>query len=180
MRNGLRPIYVGLFAPLHHSLGFRLISNDSPLLRLSSQVLCNQETTLHSLAHLFLGDSPTIFLHRICLVVHFAGGVTLPPHKRHRLTDDERESSAGRQQRDDEQGAEENFRPASLAMLLDYIMSKFPAASKPLAQPSSRRFHVFEAAGLVKESSQRSSNLSWFDHIRFACESAQSKFEAKI
>ena len=69
---------------------------------------------------------------------------------------------------------------ASLAMLLDYIMSKFPAASKSLAQPSSRRFRVFEAAGLVEESSQRSSNLSWFDHVRFACESAQSKFEAKI
>ena len=59
-------------------------------------------------------------------------------------------------------------------------MSKFPAASKPLARPSSRRFHVFETAGLVEESSQRSSNLSWFEHIRFACESAQSKFETKI
>ena len=59
-------------------------------------------------------------------------------------------------------------------------MTKFPSASKPLAQPSSRRFRVFEAAGPVEESSQRSSNLSWFDHIRFACESAQSKFEAKI
>ena len=81
-----------------------------------------------------------------------------PPHKRRRLTDDdssddERESSASRQQRDDEQG-DENFRPASLAMLLDYIMSKFPAASKPLARLSSRRFHVFETAGLVEESSQ--------------------------
>ena len=107
------------------------------------------------------------------------------PHKRHRLTDDdssddERESSASRQQRDDEQGNEDNFRPASLAILLDYIMSKFPAASKPLAQPSSRRFHVLETAGLVEESSQRSSNLSWFEYIRFACESAQLKFETKI
>ena len=110
----------------------------------------------------------------------FRRGSDPPPHKRRRLTDDERESSAGRQQRDDEQGDEENFRPASLAMLLDYIMSKFPAASKPLVQPSSRRFHVYEAAGLVEESSQRSSNLSWFEHIRFACESAQSKFETKI
>ena len=115
----------------------------------------------------------------------FRRGSDPSPHKRRRLTDDdssddERESSASRQQRDDEQGDEENFRPASLAMLLDYIMSKFPAASKPLAQPSSRRFHVFETAGLVEESSQRSSNLSWFEHIRFACESAQSKFETKI
>ena len=115
----------------------------------------------------------------------FRRGSDPPPHKRLRLTDDdssddERELSASRQQRDDEQGDEENFRPASLAMLLDYIMSKFPAASKPLAQPSSRRFHVFETAGLVEESSQRSSNLSWFEHIRFACESAQSKFETKI
>ena len=113
----------------------------------------------------------------------FRRGSDPPPHKRRRLTDDssddERESSASRQQRDDEQGDEEHFRPAFLAMLLDYIMSKFPAASKPLAQPSSRRFHVFETAGLVEESSQRSSNLSWFEHIRFACESAQLKFETK-
>ena len=115
----------------------------------------------------------------------FRQGSDHSPHKRRRLTDDdssddERESSAGRQQQDDEQGDEENFRPAFLALLLDYIMSKFPAASKPLAQPSSRRFRVSEASGLVEESSQRSSNLSWFDHIRFACESAQSKFEMKI
>ena len=107
-----------------------------------------------------------------------------PPHKRRRLSDessdDEGESSASRQQRDDKQADEENFRPASLALLLDYIMSKFPSASKPLAQPSSRRFHVFETAGLVEESSQRSSNLAWFDHMRFACESAQSKiFEGR-
>ena len=115
----------------------------------------------------------------------FRRGSDPPPHKRRRLTDDdssddERESSASRQQRDDEQADEENFRPASLAILLDYIMSKFPTASKPLAQPSSRRFHVYETAGLVEESSQRSFNLAWFEHIRFACESAQSKFETKI
>ena len=39
MRNELRQSYVGQFAPLHHSLGFRRITSDSPLLRLSSQVL---------------------------------------------------------------------------------------------------------------------------------------------
>ena len=125
---------------------------------------------------------------RIRPVAHFAQEVTLPPpppHKRRRLTDEdssdeERETSTGRQQQDEEEGDEENFRPASLALLLDYIMNKFPAASKPLAQPSTRRFRVFEAAGLVEESSQRSSNLSWFDHVRFACESTQSKFETKI
>ena len=92
-------------------------------------------------------------------------GSDTPPHKRRRLSDDssadEGESSSSRRQRD-----EENFRPASLALLLDYIMKKFPAASKPLVQPSSRRFHVFETAGLVDESSQRSSNLAWFDHMR--------------
>ena len=115
----------------------------------------------------------------------FRPGGDPPPHKRRRLTDEdssdeERESSTGRPQQDEEEGDEENFRPASLALLLDYIMNKFPAASKPLAQPSTRRFRVFEAAGLVEESSQRSSNLSWFDHVRFACESAQSKFETKI
>ena len=115
----------------------------------------------------------------------FRPGGDPPPHKRRRLTDEdssdeERESSTGRQQQDEEEGDEENFRPASLALLLDYIMNKFPAASKPLAQPSTRRFRVFEAAGFVEESSQRSSNLSWFDHVRFACESTQSKFETKI
>ena len=111
-------------------------------------------------------------------------GSDTPPHKRRRLSDDssadEGESSSSRRQRDDQQEDEENFRPASLALLLDYIMKKFPAASKSLAQPSSRRFHVFETAGLVDESSQRSSNLAWFDHMRSACESAQSKFESRI
>ena len=114
----------------------------------------------------------------------FRQGSDPPPHKRRRLTDessdDEGESSASRQQRDDEQADEENFLPASLALLFDYIMSKFPTASKPLAQPSSRRFHVFETAGLVEESSQRLSNLAWFEHMRFACELAQSKiFEGR-
>ena len=59
-------------------------------------------------------------------------------------------------------------------------MKKFPAASKPLVQPSSKRFHIFEAAGLVDESSQRSSNLAWFEHMRTACDSAQTKFESRI
>ena len=111
-------------------------------------------------------------------------GSDTPPNKRRRLSGDssadEGESSSSRRQRDDQQEDEENFRPASLALLLDYIMKKFPAASKPLAQPSSRRFHVFETAGLVDESSPRSSNLAWFDHMRSACESAQSKFESRI
>ena len=111
-------------------------------------------------------------------------GSDTPPRKRRRLSDyssaDEGESSSNRRQRDDQQDDEENFRPASLALLLDYIMKNFPAASKPLVQPSSKRFHVFEAAGLVDESSQRSSNLAWFDHMRTACESAQTKFESRI
>ena len=59
-------------------------------------------------------------------------------------------------------------------------MSKFPVAPKPLAQPSIRRFHVFGAAGFVQESSQRSSNISWFDHVQFACASTQSKFETRF
>ena len=53
-------------------------------------------------------------------------------------SDDERESSAGRLLPDEEEGDKENCRPASLALLLDYIMSKFPAASRPLARPSNR------------------------------------------
>ena len=111
-------------------------------------------------------------------------GSDTPPRKRCRLSDDssadEDESSHARRQRDDQQDDEDNFRPASLALLLDYITSKFPAASKPLVQPSSKRFHVIEVAGLVDESSQPSSNLAWFGHMRTACDSAQTKFEAKI
>ena len=111
-------------------------------------------------------------------------GSDTPPRKRRRLSDDssadEDESSHTRRQRDDQQDDEDNFRPASLTLLLDYITSKFPAASKPLVQPSSKRFHVMEVAGLVDESSQPSSNLAWFGHMRIACDSAQVKFEAKI
>ena len=89
-------------------------------------------------------------------------------------------SSAGLLQLDEEEGDEENCRPASLALLLDRIMSKFPVAPKALAQPSTRRFHVFWVAGFVQESSQRSSNISWFDHVQFACASTQSKFETRF
>ena len=111
-------------------------------------------------------------------------GSDTPPRKRCRLSDgssaDEDELSYTRRQRDDQQDDEDNFRPASLALLLDYITRKIPATSKPLVQPSSKRFHVFEVAGLVDESSQSSSNLAWFGHMRTACDSAQTKFEAKI
>ena len=55
-------------------------------------------------------------------------------------SDHGRNSSAGLLQLDDQDGDEENYLPASLALLLDYIMSKFPVALKPLAQPSTRRF----------------------------------------
>ena len=49
-----------------------------------------------------------------------------------------RNSSAGLLQPDEQEGSEENGLPASLALLLGYIMSKFPAASKPLARLSNR------------------------------------------
>ena len=68
--------YVGRFAPLHHSLGFRHSSSDSTLLRLSSQVLRIQKAILHPLVH--LGDGPTIPL-RVRLDVHLARGVILLP-----------------------------------------------------------------------------------------------------
>ena len=111
-------------------------------------------------------------------------GSDTPPRKRRRLSGDssadEDASSHTRRQRDDQQDEEDNFRPASLSLLLDYTTRKFPAASKPLVQPSSKRFHVMETAGLVDESSQQSSNLAWFGHMRNACDSAQRKFEGKI
>ena len=124
-----RLIYMGRFAPLHSSLGFRLIGNGSLLL-----------------VHLCLGDNHTpshlTSLPQIRPVAHFAQGGDSPPHKRRRLpvensSDDERKPSAVLLP-DEGEGDKENCRLASLALLLDYIMSKFPVASKPLARPSNR------------------------------------------
>ena len=87
------------------------------------------------------------------------------PHKRSRHSgnsSEEVDSYQNRQQRDDQQDEEDNFRPASLDLLLKYITTKFPVASQPLIQPSSKRFHVMECACVVDESSQQSSNLPWF------------------
>ena len=71
-------------------------------------------------------------------------GSDTPPRKRRRLSgnssEDEDPSSQNRQQRDDQQDEEDNFRPASLDLLLNYITKKFLAASQPLVQPSSKRF----------------------------------------
>ena len=114
---------------------------------------------------------------------HLAGGVILPPRKRRRHSgnsSDEDSAYQNRQQRDDQQDEEDNFRPSSLDLLLNYITRKFPAASQPLIQPSSIRFHVMESAGLVDESSQQASNLAWFGYMRSACDAAQRKFEAKV
>ena len=69
LRGEIRP-------PLHHSLGFRHSSSNSPLLRLFSQVLRIQKAILHPLIH--LGDGPTIPL-RVRLGVHLARGVILLP-----------------------------------------------------------------------------------------------------
>ena len=89
-------------------------------------------------------------------------------------------SSAGLLQLDEQDGDEENYLPASLALLLDYITSKFLVAFKPLAQPSTRRFMSLGLRSFVQESSQRSSNISWFDHVQFACASTQSQFEPRF
>ena len=63
---------------------------------------------------------------------------------------------------------------------MKYITSKFPTASQPLIQPSSKRFHAMECAGAVDESSQQSSNLAWFSHMRSACDTTQRKFESRV
>ena len=111
------------------------------------------------------------------------GSHTPPPRKRRRHSgnsSDEDSAYQNRQQRDDQQDEEDNFRPSSLDLLLNYITRKFPAASQPLIQPSSIRFHVTESAGLVDESSQQASNLAWFGYMRSACDAAQRKFEARV
>ena len=51
-------------------------------------------------------------------------------------SDHSRNSSVGLLQMDEEEGDVENCRPSSLALLLDYIMSMFPVAPKPLSQAS--------------------------------------------
>ena len=110
-------------------------------------------------------------------------GSRSPSRKRSRLSgnsSEEDDSYQSRQQRDDQQDEEDNFRPASLDLLLKYITTKFPAASQPLIQPSSKRFHVMECAGIVDESAQQSSNLPWFSHMRSACDATQRKFDARV
>ena len=105
------------------------------------------------------------------------------PRKRSRHSgnsSEEDDSYQSRQQRDDQQDEEDNFRPASLDLLLKYITTKFPAASQPLTQPSSKRFHVMECAGVVDESAQQSSNLAWFSHMRSACDATQRKFDSRV
>ena len=89
-------------------------------------------------------------------------------------------SSAVVLQLDEQDGDEENYLPASLALLLDYIMNKFLVALKPLAQPSTRRFVSLGLRSFVQESSRRSSNISWFDYVQFACASTQSQFEPRF
>ena len=95
-------------------------------------------------------------------------------------SDHSRNSSAVLLQLDEQDGDEENYLPASLALLLDYIMCKFLVALKPLARPSTRRFMSLGLRSFVQESSQRSSNISWFDHVQFACASTQSRFEPRF
>ena len=110
-------------------------------------------------------------------------GSQTPPRKRRRHSgnsSDEDPASQSRQHRDDQQEEEDNFRPSSLDLLLNYITSTFPAASQPFIQPSSKRFHIMESAGLVDESSQQTSNLAWYGCMRSAWDSAQRKFDAKV
>ena len=110
-------------------------------------------------------------------------GSQTPPRKRRRHcgnSSDEDPASQSRQHRDDQQEEEDNFRPSSLDLLLNYITSTFPAASQPFIQPSSKRFHIMESAGLVDESSQQTSNLAWYGCMRSAWDSAQTKFDAKV
>ena len=95
-------------------------------------------------------------------------------------SDHGRNSSAVLLQLDEQDGDAGNYLPASLALLLDYIMSKFLVALKPLAQPSTRRFMSLGLQSFVQESSQRSSNISWFDYVQFACASTQSQFEPRF
>ena len=76
MRSSRLQCYVGRFAPLLHSLGFRHLRSVSLLLHLCSQVLRIQKMTLHTLVH--LGDGPMIPI-RVRLGILLARGVILLP-----------------------------------------------------------------------------------------------------
>ena len=71
-------------------------------------------------------------------------------------------------------------RPSSLAMLLAYIVRKFPVTPSHSPSLPSDDFISFRSAGFVKESSQGSSDISWFKTVPFACESTQSEFKQRF
>ena len=137
MRSGRLKSYVGRFAPLHHSLGFRHVSSDSPLLRLSSQVLRIQKATLHPLVH--LGDGPTIPL-RVRLGVHLARGVILLPTRGVGSRTIHLPMRANHLQVADTGTMSRQTRRIFVLLLwlllLDYIMKKFPAQPPPSPWPS--------------------------------------------
>ena len=72
-------------------------------------------------------------------------------------------------QLDEQDGDEENYLPASLALLLDYIMNMFLVALQPLAQPSTRRFVPLGLRSFVQESSLGYAlNLEGYEGVSFA------------
>ena len=90
----------------------------------------NQETCLPASLTLLLG----------CIMSKFPAASKPLAWLSNRLPD---ENSSGHSlnssavlQMDEKEGDMVNCRPSSLALLLDYIMSKFPVVPKPLAQPS--------------------------------------------
>ena len=164
---------------LLHSLGFRHLPS---LLRLSSLVLLVQSTTLLPLVH--LGDVPSTRL-RIPWDTPLARGVILLPARGVGFQAIRLPMRMDRRTLADNGKISRMTRTIFVLLRYRFCWNTSPesfqqSASKPLVQPSSKRFHVMEAAGLVDESSQQSSNLAWFGHMRNTCDSAQTKFEAKI
>ena len=63
-------------------------------------------------------------------------------------------SSAGLLLPDEEEGDEENCRPASLALLLECFMSMFPVAPQAIGPAFHQTISCLRGCGLVQESSQ--------------------------
>ena len=90
-----------------------------------------------------------------------------------------RDSSTDLLQIDEMGGDNVNCRPSSLAMLLAYIVCKFPVATSHSPSLPSDDFISFRLPALLR-SPLGSSDISWFKTVPFACESTQSKFKQRF
>ena len=181
MRSGCLLCYVGSFAPLLHSLGFRHLPSDSLLLRLSSQVLRIQKATLHPLVH--LGDGPKTPL-RVCLDVHLARGVILLPARGVGSRTIRLPMRVNRLPIADNGTISRMTRTIFVLLLWLFCWTTSSKSFQPPPNPwSSLPPNVFTSLRLQVWWMSRLSGppiSPGLKHMRNACDSAQMKFESRI